>query len=257
MKPEAMIDEPFIETDARIHYLDPRLRIIAATAYAFSVALLQRFEPLTVAVVLSLLMIIAAGVDMRAVCKRLLVFNGLILLFWLVLPLTFTGEALYRIGPLTVTRPGVIMAARITLKANAIMPAFIVLVSTLPVAEIGHALEKLKVPKKIVHILLLTYRYIFVIEQEYQRLRRAMRARGFIPKTNLHTYKTYAYLIGMIFVRSLDRAHRVHQAMICRGFNGTFHSLRRFSLKTSDFVFSAVMAAAVIGLEVMEWLPIR
>lgn len=252
-----MIEEYFTEAGTQIHRLDPRLRIIFATAYAFSVAPLHRFEPMYAAAVLSLLMVILSGVGIGTLVKRMLAFNGLVLLFWLVLPFTFSGEALYSIGPFTITRPGVIMSAKITLKANAIMPAFIVMISTIPVSVMGHALEKLHVPKKIVHILLLTYRYIFVIEQEYQRLKRAIKTRGFVPGTNMHTYKTYAYLIGMIFVRSLDRAQRVHQAMICRGFCGKFFSLNRFSLKKADYAFLPIMAAAIIGLEVMEWIPIR
>jgi cobalt/nickel transport system permease protein len=252
-----MIEEHFKAADGPIQQLDPRLRIVFATAYAFCVALLNRFEPMCAAVFLSMLMFALSGAGIGPLAKRLLAFNGLVLLFWLVLPFTFAGEALYRIGPLTITRPGVIMSAKITLKANAIMPAFIVLVSTIPVSVMGNALEKLRVPEKIVHILLLTYRYIFVIEQEYQRLKRAIKTRGFVPKTNMHTYRTYAYLIGMIFVRSLDRAQRVHHAMICRGFSGNFFSLNRFSFQPVDYIVLPLMAAIIIGLEVMEWIPIR
>jgi cobalt/nickel transport system permease protein len=83
---------------------------------------------------------------------------------------------------------------------------------------------------------------------------RAIKTRGFVPKTRMHTYKTYAYLIGMIFVRSTDRAQRVHQAMICRGFDGHFHSLVRFSMKKPDYTALPFMVAALAGLEVLEWI---
>jgi cobalt/nickel transport system permease protein len=78
-------------------------------------------------------------------------------------------------------------------------------------------------------LLLLAYRYIFVIEQEYQRLYRAAKMRNFRPASNLHTYRTYAYLVGMLFVRASERARRVHLAMKCRGFTGRFHSLAHFA----------------------------
>lgn len=253
-KTDAMINEYFADQNARIQRLDPRLRIVFATVYSFSVALLSHFQPLFLALATSLVMLTMAGVSFGMLAKRLMAFNGLVLLFWLVLPITFDGEVLYELGPLTITRPGVILAAQISLKANTIMIAFIALVATTPISLIGHALDKLYIPKKIIHVLLLTYRYVFVIEQEYHRLTRAVKTRGFTPKTSMHTYKTYAYLLGMIFVRSLDRAQRVHQAMICRGFDGTFSSLYQFSLKRTDYICIPLMITVIIALEVMEWI---
>ena len=85
------------------------------------------------------------------------------------------------------------MAAQITLKSNAILLALVALVTTMNFSILGYALNWLHVSDKIVHLLLMTYRYVFVIDQEYQRLIRAARIRGFQPGTNLHTYKTYAY----------------------------------------------------------------
>ncbi|MBW2366962.1 MAG: cobalt ECF transporter T component CbiQ [Deltaproteobacteria bacterium] len=249
-----MINEYYADETAWIQRLDPRLRILFATVYSFSVALLSYFQPLLLALAFSFLMLTMAGVSLQLLKKRLMAFNGMVLLFWLVLPITFSGKVLYELGPLTITLPGVVLAAQITLKANAIMVAFIALVATTPISVIGHGLDKLYVPKKITHVLLMTYRYVFVIEQEYQRLMRAIKIRGFSPRTNMHTYQTYGYVLGMIFVRSLDRARRVHQAMICRGFDGTFYSLERFSLKRIDYICMPLMIAVIIGIEVMEWI---
>jgi cobalt/nickel transport system permease protein len=75
-------------------------------------------------------------------------------------------------------------------------------------------------PDKIVHLISFAYRYIHVIHTEYGRQLNAMKIRGFYPKSNLHTYKTYAYLVGMLLVKSYDRAKRVQAAMLCRGLIG-------------------------------------
>jgi cobalt/nickel transport system permease protein len=99
----------------------------------------------------------------------------------------------------------------------------------------------------------MTYRYIFVIEQEYKRLLRAAKIRGFQPGTNLNTYRTYSYVIGMLFVRSAARAERVHQAMLCRGFKGKFYSLQEFQTGRAGWLFSIIMTVLVIGLALMEW----
>ena len=78
---------------------------------------------------------------------------------------------------------------------------------------IGHAMHKLDVPTKLVQLFFFTFRYIHVIYREYLRLVNAMKIRGFAPSTNLHTYKTFAYLVGMLLVKSSDRAKSVPQSL--------------------------------------------
>mgnify|MGYP006302883359 FL=1 len=231
-----MIQEAFAAGNSPVHRMDPRLKIISCVAFSFQVALSMAFLTLISALLAALALLAMARLDFVLVMKRLLLINGFILLFWLVLPVTFPGQSIYSLGPLTVTREGVLLSARITLKSNAIMIAFISLLGTSSLAAIGHAMSSLKVPDKLVHLFLLTYRYLFVIEQEYHRLIRAARVRSFRPGTSLHTYKTYAYLIGMLFVRASARAERVYQAMLCRGFKRKFYSLQAFSFTRTDWL---------------------
>jgi cobalt/nickel transport system permease protein len=248
-----MISEPFASGDSMIHRLDPRMRVGATVVYSFVVALSYQFPVLIMALVLSAILISVSRVRIKKVLKRIALVNTLIFLLWLVLPFTFNGEVLTRIGPFAVYRPGVTLAAQITLKSNTILLALIALIATMPFATLGHALHRLRVPQKIVHLLLMTYRYIFVIEQEYLRLMRAAKIRGFRPGTNINTYRTFSYLIGMLFVRSAARAERVHQAMLCRGFKGKFYSLQEFQAGMASWLFSIIMTVLIIGLALMEW----
>jgi cobalt/nickel transport system permease protein len=247
-----MISEPFAVGSTLIHRLDPRIRVGLTVLYAFVVALAYQFPVLTAALVLSSTLIAISRVSIKEVLRRMVIANTLLLLLWLVLPFTFNGKVLTRIGSFAIYYPGVVIAAQITLKSNAILLAFIALIATMPLATLGHALHRLGVPEKIVHLLLLTYRYLFVIEQEYLRLIRAVKIRGFRPGTNTNTYRTYSYIIGMLFIRAAARAERVHQAMLCRGFNGKFYSLQEFQTTAASWIFSIVMTIFIIALVVME-----
>ncbi len=249
---DIMISEPFVVEKSRINQVNPTARIVFATAYSFIIALSYRFPALFTACFLSVLMVCLSGLNLFAVAKRLAVVNGLILLIWLILPFTYSGEPVFNIGPFAITGQGIILSAQITLKSNAILLAVIALISSMSLVTLGHALSRLRIPEKIVFLFLMTVRYIFVIESEYLRLVRAMKIRGFRPGTNLHTYKTYAYLIGMIFVRASVRAQHVHQAMMCRGFKGNFYSLYKFSSTRLSWIFSTVMTASLIGLLFLE-----
>lgn len=247
-----MLREPFAVGDSPLHRLDPRIRLASAAVYSCAVAVCREFPALAAALALSLALVMIGRLRTVDVLKRLLVVNGLVVFIWAVIPFTFPGEVLFRLGPFQAAREGVALAAQITLKSNAIVLAFMALVATMPFATVGHALHRLRVPDKIVHLLLMTYRYIFVIEQEYQRLVRAARIRGFRPGTDLHTYRTYAYLVGMLFVKAVDRAERVRWAMLCRGFKRRFYSLQEFRAGTSGVFFGLLAAAAVAGIVALE-----
>ena len=96
-----------------------------------------------------------------------------------------------------------VAATKLTTSANAILLAFLALVTTMDSPTMGHALDRLGVPPKLVFLFLFTYRYLHVIAAEWQRLVTAARLRGFAPRTGMHTYRTIGYLLGMVLVMGL------------------------------------------------------
>ncbi len=251
-----MIEEQFATGNSFIHSLDPRVKIIVAILFSVVVAISSNFSALLSALAVSVFLVVLGKLSIRKVFYRLLLVNGLILFLWIFLPFTFNGKALFKIGPLVGTKEGVLYASQITVKCNAILLAMIALLATTPVFTLGHAMSQICFPDKIIHLFLFTYRYIHVIFQEYQRLINAMRIRGFIPGTNIHTYRSYAYLMGMLLVRSYDRAERIHKAMLCRGFNERYYTLSRFSVKIGDIFYLSLMLAAILGLVMLQWMTI-
>jgi cobalt/nickel transport system permease protein len=248
-----MFNEVFAIGDSIIHRIDPRFKVVAVAVFSTVVAVSYRFPTLYAALAVAVILTLAAHLNLKAVAGRLLVVIGFLVLLWVLLPITFEGDALIRIGPLSLTRPGVILSAQISLKSLAILLAFIALITTMNFATLGHALDRLHLSGKLVHLLLMTYRYIFVIEQEYHRMVRAAKIRGFRPRANLHTYKTFAYFVAMLFVRAASRADRVYRAMRCRGFNGRLYCLADFPPHLSNWIFAAIMTVSVIGLALLEW----
>lgn len=249
-----MIEEPFAQGNSYFHRRDPRAKIVGAICYTATIALLTSFSPLIVALAFSLVMLFTARLPLAAVGKRLLLINGFTLFLWITLPLTYGGEQYYNLGFLHISREGIVLAAQITLKTNAIILAIIALLTTSTIAELGSGLDRLRFPKKICFLLLYSYRYIFVIHQEYIRLLRAARMRSFSPATNLHTYKTYGYLFGMTLVKSYNRAQRVHQAMLLRGFNGNLVSLYRYHFTPQDLTFLLLLLFSICSLIFMSFV---
>lgn len=249
-----MYEETFAEGDSCIHRLDPRIKAIVAACFATMTAVADRWPALLAALALSVALVLAARLSVRGVAKRLAVINGFILFLWLVMPFTYPGEALFRLGPLAASREGTGYALLITIKSNAIVLACIALLSTSHLVDLGRALSTLKVPDKLINVLLFMLRYLGETWREYQRLRTAMKVRSFHPRTNLQTYRAYANMIGMLLVSCYSRAEAVYAAMLCRGFRGKFHSANDFELGSPDIFFAFAAAAGVVLVALLQWM---
>jgi cobalt/nickel transport system permease protein len=243
-----LIKENFSEGNSILHRLDPRVKIIVALFFSVIVAVTDKYISLSGGLIFAVGAVAVARLRIKEIISRLLVVNSFIFLLWLMLPFTFPGKNIYTLGSLNISHEGIKYALLITIKSNCIILAGIALLSTSSIFNLVHALRHLHFPDKLTQLFFFSYRYIHTIHSEYIRLNNALKIRGFKPRTNLHTYKTYAYLVGMMLVRSYDRSKRVYDAMLCRGFKGKFWTLNHFVSKKADFVVGIVMISYIMAL---------
>jgi cobalt/nickel transport system permease protein len=93
-----------------------------------------------------------------------------------------------------------------------------------------------------------TYRYIFVLDDEFVRMERSLASRGFKRRGNLYTITTISKAIAMLFVNSYGRADRVFYAMRSKGYSGTVATLHEFHARRQDWVNTAVVPRPKAGL---------
>ena len=230
------------------HRMDPRVKIMGLVFFALATAVSNNFGALLVALSACLLALFTAHLSPRQVFIRLCAVNAFILFLWVFLPFSTPGEVMVRMGSLAVHREGVILSLAITVKANAIASATIVLLGTSGIFDLGHALVHLKVHRRMVWLFFFSYRYVTVIHAEYSRLRASMRVRCFRPRLGLHGLRSLANLVGMLFVRSCDRSERIYQAMLLRGFSGMFWTLDHFHMHRSDWIAAGAMALLILAM---------
>src|SRR4029079_6038976 len=96
---------------------------------------------------------------------------------------------------------------------------------TTPFDRLLVAFRQLGMPRVCVTLLAFTYRYAFVVFDELARMRTAQRARTFGPRGPWAAWKGTVQLVAMLMIRSLDRAERVHNAMLARGWQGDVRTL--------------------------------
>ncbi len=213
---------------------DARLRIVWVCAFAIIATLLTHVGLLLFSCVISVALAFAVGLPLARTMRRVLAMDLFMLFILLLLPFSVPGDPLFTVAGYVASWQGLNQAILILLKANTILVALLALIGTLEANDLGRALARLGVSHKLVLMMLFTVRYLDVMGREYRRMRQCMKARAFTPKSNLHTWKSFGYLVGMLLVRSMERAERAHMAMKCRGFTGQFVIIDQFVWETMD-----------------------
>lgn len=111
---------------------------------------------------------------------------------------------------------GMRIFALIVVKATLCLLTVILLSNTTPFADLLRVLRKARVPALLVTTLALMYRYLFVLAEEGERMRRARACRTYGTGRG-HAWRSLASVVGRLFVRSTERAERIHAAMCARG----------------------------------------
>ena len=101
-------------------------------------------------------------------------------------------------------------------KGTLCLVTMVLLANTTPFAELLLVLRRVRVPSLLITTLALMYRYLFVLIDEAERMRRARASRTF-AKPGLGSWKALGTVIGQLFVRSSERAERIYAAMCARG----------------------------------------
>ena len=100
-------------------------------------------------------------------------------------------------------------------------------------------------------MLAMTHRFLYLLADEGRALLRAARSRGYRGRW-LKDALLIGRLIGSLFMRSLERAERVADAMRLRGFEGEMPGHSKRSLGVLDWC--AVLAAIPALIAVRLWL---
>lgn len=227
---------------------DPRIRLVSALLAVIAVSQLRTLPVSAAALGLAVLLVAMAGAD-RGLWRRMLHVEGFMLLLFVTLPFTMEGPIVATLGPLTASSAGIERAALIALKVSASVLTLSALLGDIDPTRLGATLHALRVPERFNRLFVMTARYVALIRNEARRLSESMRARGFRPGSNRHTWRSYGNLVGMVLVRALDRAERVEEAMLCRGYAGRYpYAVLPAPLRRDWMLFAGVTACAILIL---------
>ena len=120
----------------------------------------------------------------------------------------------------------------------------LLLIATTPMPALMRGLEWLRLPRFLVEVMQILYRYLFVLTSEALTMRQALLARG--GSVAALRFRQAAAAVGVLFSRSRSRAQAVHHAMLARGFEGRLPANNPMPFRFADARF-VLSAAAVAG----------
>ncbi len=231
-----------------IHDWDPRVKLVSILILIFSIVLLYDLKLAFIGLIVAVIMLFISKIPLRFVGVYLKWVSFFILPFFLIMPFTVQGTELYRFHVLSVTYEGVTYALLICVRAFSAALLIFPMIGTMKFGTTIKALESLKVPNKLVQMVMFTYRYIFVLTSELQSMLRSMNSRGFAMRLSMQTPRTLGKAIGMLFVRSYERSERVYNAMVSRGYVGNIRTSHPFKLRDKDWLKAFPVIGIAIGL---------
>ncbi len=218
----------FAHLSSPLHRLDPRAKIVVFTGFLVAIALVQHLPGALLALGLALLWVGLSRIPLSFIIQRLKAVLLFLSPFLVLLPLTHPGG----------WQAGLEQGGIIFIKGLAMVLTVFPMFGTTPFHVSMKALAHLRVPERLVTMLMFTYRYLFGFLEEVRTVQQAARARGFKAGNNLRTISMVGNLIGLTVVRAYERTERIYQAMLARGFRQKFGTLYEFSFTWPDACLS-------------------
>jgi cobalt/nickel transport system permease protein len=235
-----------------IHRLDPRAKLLGLAGVTIvAVTTPLAAWPAYVACAAALVLTAAlARVRVGTLWRRVRVVLPLVLFVGVFLPFVREGDPV-DLGPFTVSEQGLATFATVSVKAILGTFSAVLLGATTSFPDVLHALERLKVPRLLVLIAAFMYRYLFVIVDEVARMRAALAARGYAPRHALQA-QAIGRVATALFLRTYERAERVHLAMLARGWNQAMPRMDVLVFRRTDALFLALLGSVLLSVRVVS-----
>lgn len=250
--------DPYKDGNSPVHQLDPRVKLVLVLAFILTTAL----TPTGVWPVYILLLTLALSAELLSelgigfFLKRALLAVPFVLAALPVL-VTLEGPALVQLPfGLILTSSGLDRFISVALKSWISVQMAILLASTTRFPDILVAMRALRLPRLLVAIIGLMWRYLFVMADEALRLIRARQSRsGESELTGSRAGGGVAWrarvtggMAGNLFLRSLERSDRIYMAMLSRGYDGEVRALPHPAISPAGW------GALIVGLALLSLL---
>jgi cobalt ECF transporter T component CbiQ len=255
----AIASDEIAARDGLLQRLDARVKLVGVLALLIAAGLVRHIVVLAALYLLALVLAKASRIELRWFVARVWlfvpIFTGVV-----VAPAAFSfvtpGEIVLPLGhwlghEVGLTRQGLTSASLVVSRVAVSISLVVLLTLTSSWARLLAALRSLYVPRLLVLVLAMAYRYLFVLLDSVSEMVTARKARTVTGKGRGRAARALAsFSGGALFGKAHALGEEVHQAMLARGYRGEPRMLERASFRLADgawLVAFLALAAIVVG----------
>lgn len=251
----SLLQESFFAEEAAkktgwLQAVDPRVKFLGSLFLIVCASFSHRLEAIAIIYAASLILAAGSRVFSLHLFRKVWLFIPLYTAIIAFPSLFITpGDPLF--GPVTIQ--GAKAASFLILRVATSVSFMLLLVLVTPWVKLLKALRSLFVPKLLVLMLLMTYRYIYLLLQTAGNIFLAKNSRRVGPANWQSTGNWLGGTLGALLGKSIQTSQEVQNAMISRGFSGEPRVLEEFSLTWKDCVWG--VAFILFGLQALMLQP--
>lgn len=227
-----------------IHTLDPVIKLVVTIGYIATTISFGKYDlsALVPLVFYPIVIFAMAEIPILKILKRVIPVMPFVICVGIFNPI-IDNTPFLSIGEVTISA-GWISFVTLILKSMLTVLSTLLLIATTGMDRIGMALRWLKVPKIFVTQLLLTYRYISVLMEEGASVLKAYHLRA--PMVKGVYMKDLGSILGNMLLRTFDRAGRIYDAMLLRGFDGEYELGQNNGISVKSILYLITWAGFLI-----------
>ena len=229
--------------DTFVHRLDPRVKLVTTLLFLFTVISFSKYEVAALlpfflfpAIILSI-----GDIPLGFILKKVAIVSPFAIFIGIFNPLLDSAQV--SVLPGFTISAGWLSFTSILLKFILTISTALLLIATTSFPTVCHALRRLGLPAIFVSQLLFLYRYIFVLGEEVMRIIRARNMRSYGRKGT--GVKIFVRVVGVLFLRTIERAERIYFSMLARGFQGDMPVSKQYHITGRDMAFALSVIACL------------
>ncbi len=159
---------------------------------------------------------------------------------------------------LYITRRGLVQAGQIFCRSLACISCLFFIAFTVPLGELAIGLEKWGCPGILTELLLLSYRFVFLLAEVAQQISTAQVSRGGY-RSKRRAMQSLSLLISQLLQRTIERYHQLALGVKARGFRHEFRFWQPRNYRYSRrYELEAIGGCSLLlGWEAWFWISVR
>ena len=237
--------------------VDPASCLISSLIFLFTSIICKNLEQIFLLFIVSVVIAVASRISLMKFLARVLFFIPIFTMI-VMIPSMFSwitpGKALFSFCSISITEEGIRKALIFTARVAVAISFPIAATMAVEWDDLIEGFRILKIPDLMVRILLICYRYTFLMANMAVSMLTSRRARILSKESWRTSWNWGSEAVGALLLKSMMLSEMVHMAMTARGFGREVEERKRIKRRGAAFIIASLIISFLVVTEGWRWL---